>query len=54
VAVGDGGGLGGADVGDADQFNIRQAGQYAGVGLAEVPDADDGHPQAGHGAVTPG
>ena len=41
-------GLGRADVGDADQFHVIETGQHAGVGLPEVANSDDRHPERRH------
>ena len=46
--VGDRPGLVGVGVDDADEFDVRQPGEDAGVVLPQVPDADDRHPQPGH------
>ena len=48
AAEGDGLGLGGVRVGDADQLHVGQRGQDAGVFLAQVADADHPHPQTLH------
>ena len=44
VPVGHLPGLGGADVGDADQLHAVQPGQHPGVRLPQMADADDRHP----------
>ena len=47
-AFGDGPGLFGIGINDADEFHVGQIGQNAGVMLAQVPDSDHRHPQACH------
>src|SRR4029079_938847 len=48
VAFGDEAGLGGADVRDADELDVRHGGEDAGVGLSQMSDTDDRHPHRGH------
>ena len=50
AAEGDGLGLGGVRVGDADQFHVRHGRQDAGVFLAQMADADHSQPQTLHRA----
>ena len=53
AAPGDGLGLGGVGVRDADEFHAGQFGQDAGVFLPQMPDADHPHAQAIHIASFP-
>src|SRR5438270_415213 len=50
ATLGDGGGLGGVEVGDAHQLDAVEPGQDAGVLLAEVADADNRQSQPRHDA----